>query len=284
MSISAANPAGLPHVSLSMLERTNERLLRFNGGGELHPSCDGHASSNRAFIAVAFRTQCADETFALKSFCRYVSRLGSGTASGLFMRPAAARSSASAAPPSGLRFPSKSCSERTPKKISPEPPQMQSSGTWEHGPLALWCPDQDREIQQTETIMYQNKVTLIGFLGSNAEARTNSADFSVTTLSLATKSSYKKDGKYVSHTEWHRCVVFGKLSEFAKTLTKGAHIQVEGELRSREFDSKKTDSKRRVWEIRVASILKLDRAEKAAPEDQEKDREQDDTPADEAAA
>ena len=115
--------------------------------------------------------------------------------------------------------------------------------------------------------MYQNKVTLIGFLGSNPEARTNSADFSVTTLSLATKSSYKKDGKYISHTEWHRCVVFGKLSEFAKTLTKGAHIQVEGELRSREYDSKKTDAKQRVWEIRVASILKLDRAEKAAPEE-----------------
>src|ERR1019366_7832633 len=99
--------------------------------------------------------------------------------------------------------------------------------------------------------MYQNKVTLIGFLGSNAEARTNSADFSVTTLSLATKSSYKKDGKYISHTEWHRCVVFGNLSEFAKTLAKGAHIQVEGELRSREYASKKTGSKQRVWEIRV---------------------------------
>ncbi|MGD1082611.1 MAG: single-stranded DNA-binding protein, partial [Candidatus Sulfotelmatobacter sp.] len=65
--------------------------------------------------------------------------------------------------------------------------------------------------------------------------------------------------------------VFGKLAEFAKTLTKGAHIQVEGELRSREYTSKKTDSKQRVWEIRVASILKLDRAEKAAPEDQEHD-------------
>ena len=37
--------------------------------------------------------------------------------------------------------------------------------------------------------MYQNKVTLIGFLGSNPEARTNNPDFSVTTLSLATKSS-----------------------------------------------------------------------------------------------
>jgi single-strand DNA-binding protein len=170
------------------------------------------------------------------------------------------------------------------EKISREPPQMQSFGTWEHGPLALWCPDQDREIQQTETIMYQNKVTLIGFLGSNPEARTNSADFSVTTLSLATKSSFKKDGKYVSHTEWHRCVVFGKLSEFAKTLTKGAHIQVEGELRSREYDSKKTDSKRRVWEIRVASILKLDRAEKASPEDQPEDQQHETLRQEEAAA
>src|SRR6266850_7519503 len=159
---------------------------------------------------------------------------------------------------------------------------MQSFGAWEHGPLAQWCPDKDREIRQTETIMYQNKVTLIGFLGSNAEARTNS-NGSFTTLSLATKSSYKKDGKYISHSEWHRCVVFGKLSEFAKTLTKGAHIQVEGELRSREYESIKTDSKRRVWEIRVASILKLDRAEKAAPEDQDKDPEHDDLSQEEAA-
>ena len=119
--------------------------------------------------------------------------------------------------------------------------------------------------------MYQNKVTLIGFLGSNPEARTNNPDVSVTTLSLATKSSYKKNGEYVSHTEWHRCVVFGKLSEFAKTLTKGAHVQIEGELRSREYESKKTNSKQRVWEIRVSSILKLDRAEKSAPEDQDHD-------------
>jgi single-strand DNA-binding protein len=141
----------------------------------------------------------------------------------------------------------------------------------------------DREIQQTETIMYQNKVTLIGFLGSNAEARSNS-NGSFTTLSLATKSSYKKDGSYISHTEWHRCVVFGKLSEFAKTLTKGAHIQVEGELRSREYDSKKTDTKRRVWEIRVASILKLDRGERGAPDDQTEDQQHEDAPQEEAAA
>jgi len=127
--------------------------------------------------------------------------------------------------------------------------------------------------------MYQNKVNLIGFLGNDAEIRTNN-NRSFTTLSLATKSSYKKDGEYISHTEWHRCIVFSKLSEFAGTLKKGAHILVEGELRSREYDSKKKGAKIRVWEIRVDSILKLDRAEKAAPEDQEHD----DVPEEEEAA
>jgi len=32
----------------------------------------------------------------------------------------------------------------------------------------------------------------------------------------------------------HRCLEFGKLGDFAAGLKKGAHIQVEGELRSRE--------------------------------------------------
>jgi single-strand DNA-binding protein len=125
------------------------------------------------------------------------------------------------------------------------------------------------KFNETEnTIMYQNKVTLIGFLGNDAEVRSND-NRSLTTLSLATKSSYKKDGQYIEHTEWHRCVVFGKLGEFASTLKKGAHIQVEGELRSRKYDSKKTNSEQTVWEIRVSSILKLDRAAKATAEEQE---------------
>jgi single-strand DNA-binding protein len=133
---------------------------------------------------------------------------------------------------------------------------------------------------ETENIiMYQNKITLIGFLGNDAEVRSND-NRSLTILSLATKSSYKKDGKYIEHTEWHRCVAFGKLGEFANTLKKGAHIQVEGELRSRKYDSKKTNSEQTAWEIRVNSILKLDRAAKATAEEQEED----DTPREEAAA
>ena len=66
-----------------------------------------------------------------------------------------------------------------------------------------------------------------------------------------------------------RCIVFGKLAEFAATLKKGAHIQAEGELRSRKYDSKKMNSEQTIWEIRVNSILKLDRAAKAAAEDEE---------------
>jgi len=121
--------------------------------------------------------------------------------------------------------------------------------------------------------VYSNRVTLIGFLGSDPEVRTNNGR-SLTTLSLATKSSYKKDGKYIEHTEWHRCVVFGKLGEFAATLKKGAHIQVEGELRSRKYTSSKTNSEQTIWEIRVSSILKLDRAAKAAAEDDDSAEEE----------
>ena len=78
----------------------------------------------------------------------------------------------------------------------------------------------------------------------------------------------KESGEYVSHTEWHRAIVWGKLADYAKTLTKGSHVQVEGALHSREYEDKKNgNAKRRVWEIRVDSILKLDRAEKASADD-----------------
>jgi single-strand DNA-binding protein len=145
-------------------------------------------------------------------------------------------------------------------------------GTWEPGlslRLRQWVTRPIREFNNGDFTMYQNRISLIGFLGKDATAvSTNNANF--TALSLATKSSYKDKttGKYIDHTEWHRCIVWGKLAEYAKTLKKGAHLSVEGELRSRERTDKKTGQKERVWEVRVASILKLDRAEKASPDEQ----------------
>jgi single-strand DNA-binding protein len=145
-------------------------------------------------------------------------------------------------------------------------------------------PSRIREINETEiTTMYKNNVQLIGFLGNDAEVRTND-NRSLTRFSLATKSSYKKDGKWIEHTEWHKCVVFGKLGEFAGSLKKGAHILVEGDIRSREYDSTKTGQKESVTEIRVDSILKLDRAAKASAEDDETGDVAEDAPAEEVAA
>jgi single-strand DNA-binding protein len=116
--------------------------------------------------------------------------------------------------------------------------------------------------------MYLNRITLIGFLGSDAEKKVSNAT-NIAVFSLATKTSWKNDaGTWESRTEWHRCVAFGKLADFAGNLAKGAHVAVEGELRSHEYQrevavgAQKTAIPQRVWEIRVDSVLKLDRAAK----------------------
>jgi len=118
--------------------------------------------------------------------------------------------------------------------------------------------------------VYQNKAILIGFLGNDAEVRTGKNDQKFTTFSLATKTSYKGRGsdEYVSHTEWHRCIAFGKFGEFAAMLKKGAHVQVEGEIRHTEYTPKTANRPVRTGSIRVSSILRLDRAEKTAAEEE----------------
>ena len=83
--------------------------------------------------------------------------------------------------------------------------------------------------------MYLNRVTLIGFLGGNAEKKVSNAT-NIAVFSLATKTSWKNDaGTWESRTDWHRCVAFGRLAEFVATLAKGSHVAVEGELRSHEY-------------------------------------------------
>src|SRR5580704_4647498 len=89
MSYNAANPADFSDLSLCFAEQANKSLSTRNIGGELRASCGGHASSNRFAIAVNFRSQCADENFALACVCRYVSVFCSVTASGPLRRPAA---------------------------------------------------------------------------------------------------------------------------------------------------------------------------------------------------
>jgi single-strand DNA-binding protein len=123
-------------------------------------------------------------------------------------------------------------------------------------------------------IMYQNRATLIGFLGKDAEVKTTRNNASFTVLSLATKRSWKdrESGERKSETTWHRCIVWRKLGEFAATLTKGAHVQLEGEIRTREYTQKAPGKKsaavtKSITEVRVISIVKLDRPKKAEGEE-----------------
>jgi single-strand DNA-binding protein len=116
--------------------------------------------------------------------------------------------------------------------------------------------------------MYSNRATLIGFLGRDAEVRNIRNQASFTILSLATKRSWKdrESGEYKSQTTWHRCIAFGKLSEYAATLTKGAHVQIVGEIRSREYTpsagKKGGEIRKSITEVRVISLVKLDRPKK----------------------
>ena len=117
--------------------------------------------------------------------------------------------------------------------------------------------------------MYANRVSLTGFLGKNAETKTTRANASFTVLSLATKRSWKErsTGERQSETTWHRIIVWGKLGEYAAGLAKGAHLQIEGEIRTRDYvqktgGKKSAEVKKTITEVRATSISKLDRPKK----------------------
>ena len=116
--------------------------------------------------------------------------------------------------------------------------------------------------------LYENHVILKGHLGKSAESFATRNQNTFVVLSLATKSGYKdkQTKEWVNHTEWHRIVAFGKPADYAKNLKKGDYVEIEGELRSTEFDAevgegkKKTTVKRRGWEIRASIVKKLTHA------------------------
>ena len=111
--------------------------------------------------------------------------------------------------------------------------------------------------------LYENNVTLKGYLGKDAQSFATKQQNAFVVLSLATKSGYKdkQTKEWVNRTEWHRIVAFGKPADYAKSLKKGDYVEIEGELRSTEFDAEvgesKTTVKRRGWEIRASIVKKL---------------------------
>jgi single-strand DNA-binding protein len=259
-----------PSVAIVRIRRTADTF---------HSVCSGHffAEAEALTVGMVFsrasgQGKRGDSFGSLECHPVRIPSSSRDHASGSFRRPAARRRSAFSAPPrTSLKAAAKNAAQTssgpTPRKHS----LALGSRTHSLASLSVTRAGYGKFNETEITTMYQNKAILMGFLGSDAEVRTGKNDQNFTTFSIATKTSYKnkETGEYVSHTEWHRCIVFGKFSEFAATLKKGAHIQVEGEIRHLEYTPKKAKKPVRTDSVRVTSILKLDRAEKATPEELE---------------
>jgi single-strand DNA-binding protein len=113
--------------------------------------------------------------------------------------------------------------------------------------------------------MFLNRVELIGFLGNDAETRYTPAGTPVTTLSLATKTTWMQDGDRRERTEWHKVQAWSKLAEYAAAFKKGAYLRIVGELRSREYDGK--NGKVQTYEIGAETVQSLRNGQRVpAPE------------------
>ena len=86
--------------------------------------------------------------------------------------------------------------------------------------------------------MNLNQLTIIGFIGSNSETKSLPNGTLVTKFSVATTRSWKDEkGEWKDKTQWHNVVAFGQgFAQMASRLVKGAHIFVQGELTTREYD------------------------------------------------
>jgi single-strand DNA-binding protein len=132
-------------------------------------------------------------------------------------------------------------------------------------PLAIGCPVRPREQKRSNTTC-KIEPTLTGYLGKDAVLGTTRNQTPFAVLSLATHRTWKdrSSGERQSTTTWHRCIVFGKLASYAGTLTKGAFLQLEGEIRTREYFPRviadgTSSVKKSITEIRVFRIMNLDR-------------------------
>ena len=105
-----------------------------------------------------------------------------------------------------------------------------------------------------------NRVILVGHLGGDAESRYTPSGTAVANFNVATNESRKNaEGDFQDHTEWHRCVLFGKPAETAaQYLKKGQMVYVEGRLRTRSWEDKE-GNKRTTTEVQGDMFTMLGR-------------------------
>ncbi len=101
--------------------------------------------------------------------------------------------------------------------------------------------------------LFENTVTLRGFLGSDAEAPTSdgirSDSFAVLTVYIATGTWNKQTSEWVSRTERHRVICIGPyFCGFTRGMKRGDYVLIDGVLRAFEYGS----------EVHALSIRRLE--------------------------
>jgi single-strand DNA-binding protein len=144
------------------------------------------------------------------------------------------------------------------------PSEKLSLLAWRAAPFAPGRPNRSGHERKTHAWFAKIASLFIGFLGQDAESRSTPNGTVFTRLSLATSMSWKEKGsnEYKTRTEWHRILCWNKLADWAGTLQKGAYVEIEGELRYRDYTPAEADRSMRVAEIHAHSILALGRSDR----------------------
>lgn len=89
-----------------------------------------------------------------------------------------------------------------------------------------------------------NKVLLLGTLGKEPELKYSQSNVAICRFSIATNKNIRKKNQWEKKTEWHNIVTFSKVAvNCNKYLRKGSKVLIEGEIRTRSYESKEGETK-----------------------------------------
>lgn len=124
-----------------------------------------------------------------------------------------------------------------------------------------------------------NLAIIVGRVGRDCELRYTSGGTAVTDLSVATSETWKdkNTGERKEETEWHTCVLWGRMAEVAaEHAKKGALVSVTGAITTETWMDKNTGEKRYRTKIKARDLRLLSKPggtqgtrENVAPEEPE---------------
>lgn len=101
-------------------------------------------------------------------------------------------------------------------------------------------------------------VILLGNVGGDPEFKVLESGTAMAKFSLAVNEGYKdKNGEWQNHTEWFKCVAWGKTAErVEKAVKKGQPLYIEGKIKSRSWEDQDGHT-RYAWDVIVNYFRKI---------------------------